>query len=71
MQSYFKYTLIFFNDNITINSKHVFLPFLYNNGITFIKYIIFINGNFRELKSIEDITGKKVNFLIYYGLRNA
>ena len=58
---------LFYNGNtcITINSKHMFLPFLYNNGIRFIKDIILINGNFRELKSIEGITCKKVNFLTY------
>ena len=44
-------TPLFHNDNITVNSKHVFLPFLYNNGIRFIKDLILINGNFRDLKS--------------------
>ena len=54
---------LYYNENITINSRPVFFQDLYNNGYRVVKDILNKNGSFKTLDDIKEESRKNIIFI--------
>ena len=62
---------LFYNEHFLIYSKHIFIEDFYNRGVRLVKDVMDVNGNFLTHEHIENIVGKRVNWLVLHSLRNS
>ena len=62
---------LFYNENITIDSKYIYDANLYKCGIRYVKDILRNDGCFKSLNEIKNVTKNGINFLNYYSIVNS
>lgn len=62
---------LFYNSNILIGNKSIFLKSWYDKGIRYINDILDENGRILNKATFEKISDMKVNYLHYMGMENA
>ena len=62
---------LFYNHNILMANKPVYIRNMYDNNVCFIKDIMYKNGTFIGPERLQQMIGRQVNFLLYEGLKKA
>lgn len=60
---------LFYNHNLLIDRKPIFLKQWYDKGIRYVKDVMNINCKFTDRIELERLTGLKINFLIHAGIK--
>ena len=62
---------LFYNHSLLAGNNNFYTQLFYDKGFRFVKDILYQQGDFLELDYLEQIIGKKINFLQYHSLKLA